>query len=269
MNRVKQQIQELENLNKTKKTLNDKYLNKALLDVGLYEERKELFKPIIEEVSKQTEVIKKVIPKESSTLPSTASKLAIEDVKNNFNNTSDEDKMLLEDVYNFIQNPGKIKGGLDTFTSKFMTNKGEPIFKTNKQSIILTKNADNKIVYHVAHNNKDYEMTDGLNKLLLLTNYIPDDNITPEDFHNYTEIIGEKLNTKKYKAYKKHFKDGQGIFVESKELSKDLNKKLKVLIAAYKEGHNNCYDEIIEILKELLNRKEITSKHYNFILQQL
>ena len=107
---------------------------------------------------------------------------------------------------------------------------------------------------------------------MLLTNYIDDYNITENDFKNYTEIIGERLKTKKYKAYRKHFAQGQG-FTQSVGRavvdSKELDKRLKVLIAAYKEGHNNCYDEIIEILKELLNRKEINSNHYEFILKQI
>ena len=277
---LQEQINDLNNLANEERLLNEKYMRHALENAGIYEEQTKYFKPIIDEFKNLTTEVQKVT---QPTLPSTNS-LALEQkqpqtsktkqLENYFSNPTDEQKELIDTFRNCMSAPGKRRGGLDTFVFSGVSDDGKLQLKNNEKIIYLTKD------FHVTdlNQNINFPLSEGLIKLLLSHNTYSDKihNITSNDIKAYQQLIGKDLGTKKYKHYD-NLKVGEGVIFLPSNV-KELNKRLKVLVAAYKEGHKDpqsgsnfvdIYNEINGILKELLNKKEINEKQYLFFIKHL
>jgi hypothetical protein len=261
-----------------------------------------MYKPIIdshtkiiakqdEAIKKQDETIKAI--KDSPKIP------AIENSKEQFE---------IEDANEEIEDPFHkkisiiVKNATDNRKGKISL-KDTFVFghERNDQNLPKFLNSDNVSLQLIMNDNGDYFIEDESNNkypatdsfLNLLFSRIIDNNVTPVEFANYLGIVNLRPETAKITKYKKELEkttqpfaststpiidevdgDGGG-FKKSKAVIvipsnvKELNKRLKVLIAGYKEGHNNSYNEINEILKELLNRKEMNEHQYKTTLNLL
>ena len=186
---------------------------------------------------------------------------------------SDENTDLFDHIKVILREHQSGKSGLDTFVRRAEDSKNKlPVFKTNKIEIELQPD----LTFITSNNSKTkYKLSKGLIELLFAGKYLDNNNVNTDDFKIYKEIVGE-LNTKKIKSYGEQLnKEGDGLITNNNNVItipsnvKELHKRLKILIAAYKEGHKDTYNEINGILKELLNQNEINEKQYKFILSSI
>ena len=121
----------------------------------------------------------------------------------------------------------------------------------------------------LANSNSSYPFTDHLKALLngadissiddkdALVNY---NNLTTEAKSSKSSVRSKRLMDRLKDKFK-----GEGIITIS-ENPKDLWKRLEVLTAAAREGHNNNMEEKSAILDKLLQLGEITKKQYQLLL---
>ena len=210
---------------------------------GLYEQSEEMFKPLImkqnemlEQQEKQMEAIKPLL-----NIKAIEPNLPIELETNNMGTKR------LSKTWMFKQN-----------------DKGD-LFLNDKLIIIEDGNI------RLANSNTSYPFTDNLKALL---NGADIDSINDKDaITNYsnlaTEANSSKQSNRNIELKKKITKLYRGNTLQVITVSKnpeELWDRLKVLIAASIEGHNNNLDEKSAILDKLLQLKEITTEQYKTLL---
>lgn len=131
---------------------------------------------------------------------------------------------------------------------------------------------------------KEFVTSNGVNTKIVLTDDIQDLIYGDNDFKNYTKqqledyldlmvISNSSKSAARYKNIIKVLKTFEGSALASAYLNKDnvvvipdnpdqLLKRLEILIAACKEGHNNNFNEINAILKQLMKKNIISKSDY-------
>ena len=216
---------------------------------GLYEQSEEIFEPLIvkqnellKQQEKQIEAIKALLRLEPKAIEGSKPNLPIELKINNYGTEK------LSKTWRFTQN-------------------ANGNFFLNDHLLVIE---DNNI--RLANSNNSYPFTDNLKALLngaeissvndreALINY---SNLTTETKSSKTSKRSEKLMQKINSLYK-----GKALEVITiSENPKELWDRLRILIAASKEGHNNTLNEKTAILDKLLQLGEITKEHYKSILK--
>ena len=202
---------------------------------GLYEQSDDLFKPLLEQQEKQTEALKERI--NQKTIESKPN-LPIELKTNNIGT-----KPLSK-------------------TWMFKQNSSGDFFLNNHPLIIEDGNI------RLVNSNSSYPFTDKLKALLNGADISSIDD--REALINYSNLTTEAKSSKS-SVRSKRLMDrlktkfgGQVITIS--ENPKDLWKRLEVLTAAAREGHNNNLEEKSAILDKLLQLREITKKQYQLLL---
>ena len=233
-----ERIKQLDMLSKAKNNLIKYNRNYRLQQKGIYDNSEEIFKPIINEQIKNTNLLKELT--ESNHLKSIEYNKANLPIQLKTNKIGTE---RLSKSWRFYQN-----------------DKGE-YFLNDKLLVIEDDNI------RLANSNNSYPFTDNLKALL---NGINIDNIDDEnDLINYSNLITEAKSSKSSQRYDKLMKNlhhhGNGIITIS-ENPNELWSRLEILLAANKEGHNNNLEERTAILDKLLKLKEITIDQYKRFL---
>ena len=212
---------------------------------GLHEQSEEIFEPLIvkqnellKQQEKQIEAIKALKPK---AIEGSKPTLSIEIKTNNLGTEK------VPKTWRFTQN-------------------GYGNFFLNDHLLVIE---DDNI--RLANSNNSYPFTDNL-KALLNGAEISSVN-DKEALINYSNLTIE-ANSSKSSKRKKELKRKINSLYKGKALEvititenpKKLWDRLKILIAASKEGHNNTLNEKTAILDELLKLGEITKEHYKSIL---
>ena len=213
---------------------------------GIYEKSEELFKPIIEPIKKQTELLENL---------------------NNDNQSKELQKIENRDkVEKVITNLGKRELPK---TWLFELNKDKNVYTLNDKNVNLDEN-DNLYIEGSKHKHK---ATQGLIDLLNnadIDNFDVNNKQDVIDLKNYLSITDDAGSNKQANRYQQLInkitgRNGSGIVVIPND-KKQLWERLKILLAGKREGHNNSLEEITGILDQLLKMKEITIDDYkNFM----
>ena len=175
--------------------------------------------------------------------------------------TTQEEQELWNDILN--SNPTRQELGTLRFTSE---KNGTRLYRLGDKLLAVNNN-----LILVNTEGKTIKLNKGLNELFFKsnpTNYTKEDS---ENYRNYIKSIGVNLNfnTIKQRAISDKFpKEGNGLVVLPDD-TKILKDRLKVLLSAKSEGHNNVFNEANEILKLLLNKNKITNLQYKEYLKFL
>ncbi len=238
---LQKRVKDLELLALAKQHQKNFNRNYRLQRKGLYEQSDDLFKPLLEQQEKQTEAIKALDLKDRTDQKSIESKsnLPIEIKTNNVGTKP------LSKTWMFKQNSN-----------------GD--FFLNEHLLIIE---DGNV--RLANSNSSYPFTDHLKALLngadissiddmdALVNY---NNLTTEAKSSKSAVRSKRLMDRLKDKFK-----GEGI-ITIPENTEELWERLRVLIAAEKEGHNNNLEEKSAILDKLLQLGDITKKQYQMLL---
>ena len=207
---------------------------------GLYEQSDDLFKPLLEQQEKQTEAIKAL------------------DLNDHMNQKTLKSKpnLPIELKTNNIGTKPLSK------TWMFKQNSSGDFFLNNHPLIIEDGNI------RLVNSNSSYLYTDNLKALLNRVDISSIDD--REALINYSNLTTEAKSSKSSVRSKRlmdrlKIKFG-GQVITISENPKDLWKRLEVLTAAAREGHNNNLEEKSAILDKLLQLREITKVQYKTML---
>lgn len=117
-------------------------------------------------------------------------------------------------------------------------------------------------------------LTPGLAELLFI-NKFDDSKVTEQDVKTYANIMKTKLDNDVSRSKRadrigdliSNFGEGLKVYIPNSV--KEVWERLHKLLAAKKEGHTNSYNEINALLKFLLEQKEIDTKKYKEILDEI
>ena len=281
MSRLNNIIETLKALDKINKTLKAKTIDQKLTEMEFYDRQQEIFKPITNEIKKQTEQSEDNINQ---------LKLSIENNKNNLN----------EITFPGLENIEKKRANNSFFNPISTTTNNTTLFGINSQVQLELDSIKNEV--KTLNTGKIFQITDGVNQLLTVKDF-DINSITKEDFETYLQIYVElKQNpgrSERIKNLRKKFPEismkypmkkfggfllekqptslSLGVSNDSKAITPSvydnqpiiipesidkIKKRLQVLLAAKSQGHTNVRTEILSLLDILLEKKLIDKKEY-------
>ena len=261
MSRLNNIIETLKALDKINKTLKAKTIDQKLTEMEFYDRQQEIFKPITNEIKKQSEQSEDNINQ---------LKLSIENNKNNLN----------EITFPGLENIEKKRANNSFFNPISTTTNNTTLFGINSQVQLELDSIKNEV--KALNTGKIFQITDGVNQLLTVKDF-DINSITKEDFETYLQIyvelkqnpgrseriknlrkkfpeISMKYPMKKFGGFLGVSNDNQPIIIP--ESIDKIKKRLQVLLAAKSQGHTNVRTEILSLLDILLEKKLIDKKEY-------